>query len=70
MEEFSNFEQQLFVSSFYCYLKYDKWLGFTQKIHSKRLLEKNFKLEIDYIFFALGESKAITSEELNITQKK
>ena len=27
-ENFSNFEQQLFVSSFYCYLNYDKNIDF------------------------------------------
>ena len=60
-QNFTGFEQQLFVSNFYCYLNYDKnmdfvvdldemwkWLGFTQKIHAKILLEKHFKLDIDY----------------------
>jgi hypothetical protein len=60
-ENFTGFEQQLFVSSFYCYLNYDKnldfvidldnvwkWMGFKQKINAKMLLEKNFKLDIDY----------------------
>jgi hypothetical protein len=60
-ESFSNFEQQLFVSSFYCYLNYDKnndfvvdldnvwkWLGFTQKNNAIMLLEKYFNLDIDY----------------------
>jgi|694.fasta_scaffold37765_5 hypothetical protein len=59
--EFTNFEQQLFVSSFYCYLNHDPkndfvinlddiwaWLGFNQKYNAKYLLEKNFKLETDY----------------------
>jgi hypothetical protein len=45
---FTESQQQLFVSSFYCYLNYNpnndfvidldniwKWLGFSQKIHSK-----------------------------------
>jgi hypothetical protein len=58
---FSGFEQQLFVSSFYCYLKYDKinefivdlddiwkWLGFNQKHDAKRLLEKHFIIDKDY----------------------
>ena len=52
----------MFVASFYCYLKYDKnefvidldniwkWLGFSQKCTAKRLLEKNFKINIDYKF--------------------
>ena len=60
-EKFCNFEQQLFISSFYCYLNYDKnidfvvnlddvweWLGFTQKVSAIRVLEKHFKLDIDY----------------------
>jgi hypothetical protein len=60
-QNFTDFEQQLFVTSFYCYLNYDakkdfvvdldnvwKWLGFSQKIKAKNLLEKNFTLHIDY----------------------
>lgn len=60
-EAFTGFEQQLFVSSFYCYLNYDKntdfvvdldnvwkWLGFQQKYHAKTVLEKHFQLDTDY----------------------
>ncbi len=60
-ENFSTFEQQLFVSSFYCYLNYDKntdfvvdlddvwrWIGFTQKVAARLLVEANFKLDVDY----------------------
>jgi hypothetical protein len=60
-ESFTGFEQQLFVSSFYCYLNYDKnmdfvvdldhvwkWLGFQQKVNAMTMLEKNFKIDIDY----------------------
>ena len=60
-ENFTGYEQQLFVSSFYCYLNYDKnidfvvdldnvwnWLGFNQKIKAKILLEKHFQVDIDY----------------------
>jgi len=60
-ESFTEFEQQLFVSSFYCYLNYDKimdfvvdldnvwkWLGFQQKVNAMTLLEKQFKIDIDY----------------------
>ena len=60
-EKFTGFEQQLFISSFYCYLNYDKnidfvvdlddiwkWLGFSQKIRAKEIIEKNFKLDIDF----------------------
>lgn len=58
---FTNYEQQLFLSSFYCYLKYDpkndyiidldnvwKWLDFSQKIKAKQMLEKNFTINKDY----------------------
>ena len=60
---FTNYEQQLFLSSFYCYLKYDnkndyvidldnvwKWLGFNQKYNAKVTLEKNFVIDKDYKF--------------------
>jgi len=60
-ENFNTFEQQLFVSSFYCYLNFDKnvdfvvdlddvwkWLGFTQKITARMMIESNFKLNVDY----------------------
>jgi len=52
---FSSYEQQLFLSSFYCYLNYDshndfvidfddvwKWLDFGQKDTAKRILDKYF----------------------------
>ena len=58
---FTNYEQQLFLSSFYCYLKYDstndfvieldnvwQWLGFSTKQKAKNLLEKNFVINKDY----------------------
>ena len=58
---FSEFEQQLFVSSFYCYLNCDpkndfvidlddvwKWLGFSQKVRAKELLIKAFENDKDY----------------------
>jgi hypothetical protein len=62
---FTNYEQQLFLSSFYCYLKYDnkndfvidldnvwKWLDFSQKDSAKRVIEKNFYINKDYKIFA------------------
>jgi hypothetical protein len=62
---FTNYEQQLFLSSFYCYLKYDsrndfvidldnvwKWLDFGQKDSAKRVIEKNFYINKDYKIFA------------------
>ena len=60
-QKFSVYEQQLFLTSFYCYLNYDykadfridldsiwKWLGFGQKVNAKMLLEKQFEIGIDY----------------------
>ena len=60
-ENFTDFEQQLFLSSFYCYLNCDpindfvidldnvwKWLDFCQKQRAKELLEKNFQIDKDY----------------------
>ena len=60
-KNFNEYEQQIFITSFYSYLNYHKtedyiidldniwkWLGFNQKIKAKYLLEKNFKLGIDY----------------------
>ena len=60
-DKFNDNQQQIFVSSFYCYLNYDKktdfivdldniwkWLGFNQKYNAKRLLEQQFILNKDY----------------------
>ena len=68
---FSDFEQQLFVTSFYCYLNYNQktdfvidldnvwaWLGFSQKDAAKRLLEKCFVIDNDYKLIAPHESGA------------
>ena len=58
---FNNYEQQMFIASFYCYLNHDyekdfvidldniwQWLGFGQKVNAKRVLEKNFTINKDY----------------------
>jgi len=60
--KFTETEQQLFVASFYGFLKYDsntdfvidlddvwKWVGFAQKVKATVLLEKHFILGKDYI---------------------
>ena len=60
-ENFTNFEQQIFLSSFYCYLNCDskndfvidldnvwKWIGYNQKVKAKILLENNFVEGNDY----------------------
>ena len=71
---FTNYEQQLFLSSFYCYLKYDlqkdfvidldnvwKWLGFNQKVKAKVLLENHFLLNKDYKQLLSHEGKQTTN---------
>tara|TARA_Y100000389_G_scaffold48442_2_gene43716 strand:- start:85 stop:1941 length:1857 start_codon:yes stop_codon:yes gene_type:complete len=58
---FTDNEQKIFISSFYCYVKYDtnkdyivdlgnvwKWLGFARKSNAKTVLEKNFTENKDY----------------------
>ena len=58
---FTDFESHLFVSSFYCYLNYDrtkdfvidldevwKWLGFSSKQNAIKLLERFFMIDEDY----------------------
>ena len=60
-ENFTDTQQQLFISSFYCYLNYDEtsdfvidldniweWLGFQQKYNSFRIIEKEFIVNKDY----------------------
>ena len=67
---FTNFEQQLFLSSFYCYLNYHqvndfvidldnvwKWLGFSQKYNCKNLLDKNFVIDKDYKRLLLNDQE-------------
>ena len=71
-------EQQLFLSSFYCYLKYDKindyvidldnvwkWLGFNKKCNAKLTLEKNFVINKDYKILLLNvqEQDFMTNNE-------
>ena len=80
-ENFSTFEQQLFVSSFYCYLNYDKntdfvvdlddvwrWLDFSQKFCAIRILEANFKLDVDYKNITASSSDS--DEEQSANQDK
>ena len=68
--KFNNYEQQMFLASFYCYLKHDnkndfvidldnvwKWLGFSQKVNAKLLLEKHFTNSTDYKKLLLSQQK-------------
>jgi hypothetical protein len=71
-ETFNDSQQQMFVSSFYCYLNCDKkndfvidldnvwkWLGFSSKHKAKELLNKTFILDKDYkiLLTQTGEQK-------------
>jgi hypothetical protein len=60
-EQFSEFEQQMFLSSFYCYLNNHptndfvidldsvwQWMGFNQKVKAKALLDRHFVFDKDY----------------------
>ena len=60
-DNFTDFEQHIFLSSFYCYLNYHptndfvidldtvwKWIDFKQKVKAKTMLEKHFILNKDY----------------------
>jgi hypothetical protein len=65
VNEFQSNEQKLFLTSFYCYMNYDddindyiidvddiwQWLGFSQKINAKLMIEKNFLINSDYIIY-------------------
>ena len=68
--KFNESEQQLFVASFYGFLNYDpnndfvidlddvwKWVGFSNKAHSKYLLEKHFVIDKDYKLLLTKPSK-------------
>ena len=82
-ENFSTFEQQLFVSSFYCYLNYDKntdfvvdlddvwrWLEFSQKFNAIRILEANFKLDVDYKNITASTSDSDEEHSTNQDKQK
>ena len=80
-KNFNEYEQQIFITSFYSYLNYHKtedyiidldniwkWLGFNSKFNSIRLLEKFFILDKDYKYFAshLGEAKNVNEKDYKI----
>ena len=73
-KSFNNYEQQMFVASFYCYLNHDNkndfvidldnvwnWLDFSSKHKSKELLNKSFVINKDYkvLLTQTGEQKNI-----------
>ena len=81
-QEFTDSQQRLFVSSFYCYLNHDqnkdfvvdldnvwKWLGFSRKDKAKRLLEQNFKENIDYCVAGSCPEKGNASDSISNGEK-
>jgi len=80
---FSDTEQQLFIGSFYCYLNYDtkkdfvvdldnvwKWMGFSQKYNTERIIEKYFKEGIDYTKHAPQIGGARLEKESLLTRSR
>ena len=82
--KFSDYQQQLFLSSFYCYLKYDKlndfvidvddiweWLGFINKGNAKRLIKRLFIVDEEFKCSLLrSEKRTIESEFMNGNPKE
>jgi len=73
---FTQMEQQMFISSFYCYLNYHpvndfvidldnvwNWLGFNQKVKARILLEKLFIKDIDYKNLLSLQGKQTSNEK-------
>ena len=65
--KFSNYDEKIFLSNFYCYLKYDKvkdfvidldniwkYIGFRNKDNAKKLLQNSFIIEKDYKILLLN----------------
>lgn len=84
---FTEAEQQLFIGSFYCYLHYDtkkdfvmdldnvwKWMGFSQKVRAKEVIERHFIKDTDYKEIAFSDEKVKVEDEKevanNIKQKR
>ena len=81
-DKFTDNEQHMFVASFYCFLNHDQrndfvidfddvwqWLGFTLKENAKRMLLKQFNLDIDYKFIARQVGRANNSVKQNISKQ-
>jgi hypothetical protein len=74
-DTFTDTQQQLFVSSFYCYLNYNtrefiidlsnvwKWCGFSRKDFAKKLLLKHFEKDIDYKILLQDDISLLQLEE-------
>lgn len=75
-ENFNEDERKIYITSLYCYLKYNPkdylidldniwaWLGFSQKVRAKELLTKHFEENTDYILKSFAFSEIIN--EINL----
>jgi hypothetical protein len=81
-KNFTESEQNIFLSSFYMYLNYDqdkefvidfefvwKYLEFTRKDTAKKLLVKHFKKDIDYIENLAPPQTEINNQTINKVKK-
>ena len=81
-DNFTETQQQLFVASFYSYLKYDKntdfiidlddvwkWLGFSQKANVKKIIDRTFIIDIDYKISLIQSAEQENSHGGNNKQK-
>ncbi len=71
-ENFTETQQRLYISSFYCYLNYNQttdfiidldnvwhWLGFSSKQKAKQLIEKHFIINKDYTLLNQQDKQTI-----------
>ena len=81
--EFGEFDQRVFLFNFYCSFNFDEendfvidlnqvwpWMGFTKKGHAKRLLEKEFEENVDYIIKTASPKREAVSLPQNGGQNK
>jgi len=79
-DSFTEFQQRLFISSFYTYLNYNskidfiielesiwKWLGFSRKDPAKVVLIKHFKENIDYKIITIKDNEE--KDTINLSEE-
>lgn len=81
-ENFTDYEQKMFLSSFFCYLKYDskndfvidldnvwKWLEFSSKHKAKELLNKFFVVNKDHVVLLTPTGEQMIESQLGGAKK-
>jgi hypothetical protein len=82
-KNFTETQQQLFLASFFCYLNHDnkkdfiinfddvwKWTGFSTKGNAKKILNKNFVINIDYKIKKFSSETVLENNETECEFKK